>query len=147
MCKWLLPMLIALVLTACGTPRADSPDAITTWRTTVEDHVHRISAAGDEMGVHMRRYYQDDAARAHTDQALTEIQHIHQQLAAMTPPPSRQALHTLVLDATKDCSSAMDSYRAAFANNNTNEDAPKGYALLQRCVAKLDQLRKKDLDM
>lgn len=46
----------------------------------------------------------------------------------------------LVLDATKECSAAMDFYRGAFATTNANVDAHTGYALLQRCRARLARL-------
>lgn len=140
-------MMIAIALTACGAPSAAAPDAITMWRTTVQDHINQINTTTTDMGVQMLRYYEDDVARQRVDEDLDTVQAIHQQLVALTPPPSRQGLHALVLDATKDCSTAMDSYRAAFATNNANEDAPKRYALLQRCRAKLDRLRKKDIDL
>jgi len=140
-------MIILLVLTACGTPRAESPDAITTWRTTVEAQIRRMAPTTDAIGIHLRRYYQDATARARTDAALAEGQQIHAPLAQLTPPPSRHVLHALVRDATHACSVSMDAYRAAFATNTAHEDAPKAYALLQRCRAKLERLRKQDVRM
>lgn len=144
--RWTYALLV-LLLAACGTPTADSADAIATWRTTVEAQVRHLDPTTDDMGVNMRRYYYDATAREQTHAAMDEVQQIHARLVQLTPPPSRQALHDLVLDATKDCANAMDAYRAAFANNNANEDAPKGYALLQRCRAKLQQLQKKDFSL
>jgi hypothetical protein len=74
-----------------------------------------------------------------------EVQQIHEQLVKLTPPSSRQPVHALVLDATRDCSAAMEAYRAALATNNANDDAPRGQALVRQCVAKLERLREKDL--
>ena len=145
--KRLRYLIIALLLAACGTPSAESPEAITAWRTMVEDQIRQLDPTTNAMGIHMRRYYQDAAARQRTDAALAEVQQIHARLVQLTPPPSHQALHALVLDATQDCSTSMDAYRAAFATNNAHEDAPQAYALLQRCRAKLERLRKQNLRM
>lgn len=83
--RQLLSVIIMLMLTACGAPSAESPDAITTWRTTVEHYVRQLSPTIDEMRANVPRYYQDEGTRQRVDDALTAVQDIHDQLVQLHP--------------------------------------------------------------
>jgi hypothetical protein len=44
------------VLPACGAPSADSPQAITTWRTIVSEQVQQLGPPLDDLHTYLPRY-------------------------------------------------------------------------------------------